>query len=211
MDQSFQQLNDEDIRSLNPKDTDHDEAMRVFALSKALRPLTEEDIRPIGEPEENTPGITGETRKTISWIWRQGTVGKEDSDEELRVEWAKSRARAERYDEEIRIVEEEMRRTLRFLSWKSEGWYEKRDVQASRQLSAAVLDGMQAYAERQADMWYRLGHSFQNRWKGVPEVVGKARDMVAKPELWYEAKDKEEEMKEKTRLKRMAKRATRTT
>lgn len=63
---------------------------------------------------------TGETRRTLSWIWTAGntTVDPDDvSDDILRAEWAKSRARAARSREEVLLLTEEMRRTLAFLRW----------------------------------------------------------------------------------------------
>ncbi|KAJ7818572.1 hypothetical protein B0H14DRAFT_3473649 [Mycena olivaceomarginata] len=62
-----------------------------------------------------------EDGKAMSWIWvMEGMIG-EDSDvvhnEALRIEWAKTRAKAMRYVEEVDLLEEEMRHVLQFPGW----------------------------------------------------------------------------------------------
>ena len=44
-------------------------------------------------------------------------MDKEDFHAVLRVEWCKSQERAARYEEEVELVVEEMRRTLTFFEW----------------------------------------------------------------------------------------------
>ena len=40
-------------------------------------------------------------------------------------EWSKSYARTQRWQEEVGLLKEEMRRTLKFLKWKSSLWVVK--------------------------------------------------------------------------------------
>ena len=40
----------------------------------------------------------------------------------MRVEWAKTKARADHWHEEVFLVSEEMRCVLYFLQWKAEWW-----------------------------------------------------------------------------------------
>jgi len=40
----------------------------------------------------------------------------------MRVEWAKTKARADRWHEEVLLVSEEMCRVLYFFQWKAEWW-----------------------------------------------------------------------------------------
>jgi hypothetical protein len=73
-----------------------------------------------------------------------------DSDEVLRSEWAKSRARAKRATEEVHLLREEMRRALKFLEWKSKWWISR---QTSREVACpALAEGLQAYAQEQYDI-----------------------------------------------------------
>lgn len=67
---------------------------------------------------------TGETRKEQSWIWLTRAINLRDGTDEneneiLRAEWCRSRAWAHRADEELRYLEGEMERTLRFLDWQA--------------------------------------------------------------------------------------------
>ncbi|PPQ99597.1 hypothetical protein CVT26_009183 [Gymnopilus dilepis] len=108
---------------------------------------------------------TGETRRTLSWIWILGDKADDPenaSDDILRVEWARSRARAARTKEEVSLVREEMRRTLEFLEWKAKWWAS----QAQRRVVDKVLaEGLQAYAHRQARIQRDLATRFRRLWK----------------------------------------------
>jgi len=68
---------------------------------------------------------TGETRKNLLWIWTTTKTlniddRTDDDDQVLRAEWCKSRAQSNRSIEEVHKVQEEMRRTLKYLGWKSQ-------------------------------------------------------------------------------------------
>ena len=81
----------------------------------------------------------------------------------LRCEWAKSKARAERWDEEVQLVGEEMRRVLAFLEWKASWWDRQRKAQLN--VSGDVLEGAHAYAAKQAHVNRALATSFEARWR----------------------------------------------
>lgn len=106
---------------------------------------------------------TGETRRTISWIWRDHDIAGGSDDNILRSEWAKSRARAQRTTEEVMLLKEEMRRVLEFFAWTSRAWEE---MAASREDEAIELkEGLRAYALERADLHQRLGAHFRELWK----------------------------------------------
>jgi len=98
---------------------------------------------------------TGETRRTLSWIWlverRDGVY--EDgadggSDDILQAEWAKSRARANRATEEVRLLREEMRRLVEFLNWKARWWMAMQALRTPN--DRALREGLTSYAVKQA-------------------------------------------------------------
>jgi len=64
----------------------------------------------------------------------------------LRCEWAKSKACADRWDEEVQLVAEEMRRMLAFLEWKAGWWDRQGEVQLN--VSCDILEGAHAYAAK---------------------------------------------------------------
>jgi hypothetical protein len=107
---------------------------------------------------------TGETRKTLSWIWLMEGVrideSAADSDEILRSEWAKSHARAKRGIEEVHLLREEMRRALEFLEWRSKWWISR---QTSREVACPELaEGLRAYAQEQSDIQRGLLDSWRS-------------------------------------------------
>jgi len=110
---------------------------------------------------------TGETHRTLSWIWTMKSRAPKDkdySDDILRSEWVKSRARANRCKEEVLLLREEMRRVLLFLEWKNEWWSQWQDLREG--LSPELDEGLKAFAMGQADLQQRLAAHFQGIWKG---------------------------------------------
>ncbi|KAF9552469.1 hypothetical protein CPC08DRAFT_738160 [Agrocybe pediades] len=152
----------------------HDGDLRAYRDPNQLRPrqlrrgLLEDDqlemldAQPTGEQVSDSEEIslfaeiqnrregTGETRQTLSWIWTtnlsSGDVH-DKSDDILRAEWAKSRARAARAREEVLLLREEMRQTVLFLEWKARWWDQRL---TSRQVDNKELaEGLRAYASSQ--------------------------------------------------------------
>lgn len=108
---------------------------------------------------------TGETRRTLSWIWTaavQNSASDDISDDILRSEWAKSRARATRSAEEVMLLKEEMRRTLAFLDWRGRWWRGKNISWA--QGKKDLWEGLNAYMEDQASIQDSLSAHFSILW-----------------------------------------------
>ncbi|KAJ7506191.1 hypothetical protein B0H11DRAFT_2220108 [Mycena galericulata] len=98
--------------------------------------------------------------KVLSWIWTaRGALDDSEAElhESLRVEWSRAKARKNRWEEEVVLLREEMRRVLRYLEWQAGVWDARAEVAATREdLSAATVQGMTAYGSKQADMYRRL-------------------------------------------------------
>jgi hypothetical protein len=143
--------------------------------SSRLRPLLDKDIcGPGKDPEDPTQN----SRYEPSWIWlvvhnpsSEFEVIEEDFNDSMRVEWAKVMARAARWKEELLIVQEEMRRVLVFFSWKSSWWV---DQAARRRIdeNAELVDGIHAYAYKQAAIQTGLAHRCASHWLPVLEEHG---------------------------------------
>ena len=112
-----------------------------------------------------------------SWIWQQnprvpdaaGDVGEEGVSEEdvnelLRVEWTTSFARLERWKEEVDLLQEEMRRVVMFLEWRSQDWLAKVEVPQGSP-TPEVQSGLDAYAKKQAAVYHELAVSFTKLWR----------------------------------------------
>jgi hypothetical protein len=85
----------------------------------------------------------------------------------LRVEWAKSRARALRYVEEEELTLVEMGRVLRYFSWRMSWWRET----AGEGMSVGMKRACRAYAEKQASALEKLSSKFQELWINVAKEL----------------------------------------
>ncbi|KAG1737727.1 hypothetical protein EDB19DRAFT_1895738 [Suillus lakei] len=142
-----------------------------------LPKLEEGDIRGMGD------SAFGESsgNRTLLWIWKvQGvaTAGMEgeavlskgeQSPLSLRVKWCRSRARANRWVEEVELLLEEMRCVSAFLAWHAAWW----DEQATRRvgLDDASLEGIRGYAKHQAALRRSMRDVFLTKWSIVPALL----------------------------------------
>ncbi|KAF6746462.1 hypothetical protein DFP72DRAFT_992812 [Ephemerocybe angulata] len=167
-------------------------------LESFYLPLEDGDIRAMVRPELDEPeghqdpnDRTGATRRVSSWIWRHASAAEDNHTqyeaEAIKVEWAKSRARACRYQEEIRIVREEMNRTIRFFKWKENWWYQRAGArQAMEEVPADYDEGLRAYATRQGSLCLSLRKRFEHAWQGVDKQIAAAYAEIQDPNLFYE-------------------------
>jgi hypothetical protein len=73
-----------------------------------------------------------------------------------------------RWSEEVFLLVEEMRRVCEFFAWQAHWW---RDMAVHPDgLTAIALDGMRAYALRQAALREALLQDCLQRWKSVPAL-----------------------------------------
>ena len=84
----------------------------------------------------------------------------------MKLEYAKSKARVERWQEESILVAEEMRRTAEFLRWRAKCW-----LQMANERNP-LHQGFVAYARRQANQFTVLSLKFCARWKGILTANG---------------------------------------
>ncbi|KAK7022232.1 CxC2 domain-containing protein [Favolaschia claudopus] len=175
-------------------------ALRETRWSLVLKELRPEDIRAMpralfsdpekrkGKKRARKEGPPKEPRE-MSWIWRTGMTtlaataatseeaAAKATNESLRVEWAKTRARAHRWREEVDLLEEEMRRILVFLDWKA-GWW--RGLQGRDDITEAGLkEGLAAYMERQACIQEAMKRRFESDWADVAQWISMGREGVA--------------------------------
>ncbi|KAF9777691.1 hypothetical protein BJ322DRAFT_1114826 [Thelephora terrestris] len=115
-------------------------------------------------------GAAPEGNRMVSWIWRGSLKGgSEYQGEEFRLEWSKAYARRSRWNEEVMLLAEEMRRILESLKWKSKNWLQKGDDQVISLLTTCPfqLEGLRAYAHRQAHVFSNLLNHFLGIWTGL--------------------------------------------
>lgn len=80
----------------------------------------------------------------------------------MQVEWAKSRAQAERWKEEVILLNEEMRWVLVYLQWNSQRWISQQEQR--QDVPPDVAGGLKAYATKQAALTLALAKSFASWW-----------------------------------------------
>ena len=102
---------------------------------------------------------------TQSWIWRSSTtvVSQDEVNEDMRVEWVQCMARAVRWEEEVLLLQEEMRRVAEFLGWRSRGWFSRADARLDT-VTPAIRAGISAYAKKQGSIFHHLAIRFTQRW-----------------------------------------------
>lgn len=126
-------------------------------------PLNDGDNR--GPSKEQEEVGTSDGTYVQSWIWRSSTtaVSRDEVNEDMRVEWAQCMSRAARWEEEVILLQEEMRRVVEFLGWKSHSWFSKADARAGA-VTSAIRAGLSAYAKKQGSIFLNLAIRFSQRW-----------------------------------------------
>lgn len=143
------------------------------------RELKDEDNRgPLKEVEEIG---TGDGRYTPSWIWAtssamslpgEGSVTEQQEvNETARHEWMTCRARADRWIEEEALLQEEMRRVIVYLEWRSRAWSEKVGIRAGS-CASDIQNGIDAYARKQANVYREITISFASQWLPYLNICG---------------------------------------
>ena len=147
--------------------------------TKEYHELRDEDNRgPLKEIEESGPG---DGRYVPSWIWTspsamvlpsEGSAAeRRELDETARHEWMTCRARADRWMEEEDLLQEEMRRVIVYLDWKSRTWSEKIGIRAGS-CTPDVQHGVDAYARKQANIHREVAMSCARQWLPYLDACG---------------------------------------
>ncbi|KAF9038738.1 hypothetical protein BJ165DRAFT_1531802 [Panaeolus papilionaceus] len=153
--------------------------------SVRLLELKDEDMRPLGkeDPLEGLNDTEKENRKKklkthhlIPWIWLVIGPNTKKLDDEAKldvtaqVQWAKARTRALRWEEELKLIVEEMRRCIAYLEWRVRWW--ERCVGLRTEVGSHLQSGLQAYALKQADYARRLAGACAVYWALLLHELG---------------------------------------
>jgi hypothetical protein len=138
-----------------------------------LKDLRDNDIRGPGKDDNGS----GNRRYEPSWIWlvprarsmpEMGDSEQVPDDSLLRVEWAKAQARKQRWEEEVILIQEEMRRVVMFHEWKAQWWRSQAACRSDADRS--IIHGVTAYAEKQAHLCESLARGCVTSW--LPTLKG---------------------------------------
>lgn len=100
----------------------------------------------------------------------------------LQVEWCKAKARKTRWEEEVQLLREEMKRVARYLEWEVETWQTRAAEAAERtDITAEQCSGLRGYAFAQAARCRDLRTYFVGEWslnlgEATTSIVGAASD-----------------------------------
>ncbi len=168
--QILHKLEDGDIHSYQDLDHLHRGTGRQGTNEESWEPRVGADAPEQGielhqDDHEKCDGM-GQTWCSLSWIWTTAKISLDDganenNDEVLRSEWCCSCARAHHSWEEVLLLWEEMRRTLKFLEWQGTWWKERVSTQNVDEVLGEALD---AYAAVQTDLQHCLAVAFQDLW-----------------------------------------------
>ena len=78
------------------------------------------------------------------------------------MKWAKAMARADRWEEDVALLNEEMRRVLHFCKWKANWW--AKQVLLYKGLDAPLAEGLHTCAAKQADMEQQIHLAWSAKW-----------------------------------------------
>lgn len=153
-----------------------------------------EDVVSVNEDQDSRDGVPlagprGDGHRKLSWIWY--TVNLEEAEDSpgmhegmpdlvysfsslligpaaaLRVEWAKSKARALRWWEEVVLLSEEMRRVIAYSQAKRLEWQsiaEQRSINEPG-MDTMLREGIAAYAYEHAAMEERIAKDLEKKWE----------------------------------------------
>ncbi|KAH6897792.1 hypothetical protein BKA70DRAFT_1116038 [Coprinopsis sp. MPI-PUGE-AT-0042] len=143
------------------------------AWRSRLKVLGPKDVSGPGKEADESSG-----HYQPSWIWLVSTatpsedIGQQEFNSSMRVEWARSRARKDRWCEEYLLLQEEMRRVVAYLAWKADWWDSKVSLHVGTSLDGSILSGVGAYARKQASLLRQLAVSSVTYWKAPLASMG---------------------------------------
>ncbi|KIM80445.1 hypothetical protein PILCRDRAFT_9627 [Piloderma croceum F 1598] len=197
----WHKLKDCDLRCMEEKDTTSQER------EKERRRVEKEKKTKKNQRQGGNTIAPGEGRREISWLW-MGTATGDETDEmgmhdAIQVEWAKAWACTRRWNEEVQLLNEEMRRVLKFHKYKAQWWEDRQSRSGDLFISAGLGDGIRAYAECQAQLHRDLAIQFRGMWAdfqgggAIPAPTEDQADKIQQSEMEAdgdeEVSDEEEE------------------
>lgn len=165
---------------------DPEGAIAEDGWGRRLQVLDDPDIKPPALEDGQSEG-----RRQLTWIWltpsgaahplaARGVLPEGTYDESLRAEWAKSLARAERWEEEVVLIPIEMRRVLRKMVYRAQEW--RLNAQHAISFSAKsvrVQVAYTAYSEKQAFILEELAQDYATLWLSLFKEYG-----IERPSGW---------------------------
>ncbi|KAL0563052.1 hypothetical protein V5O48_019026 [Marasmius crinis-equi] len=176
----LRELKDEDIRGISEKVLAQAEK-EDYRVAQERAGVSEDAINDVLE-DRNIPTVSfnpllalGQSKHSLSWIWytHSAVIGTAQSNggsfdelqDSLRSEWCKARANARRSREEVRLVDEEMRRAIDYCCYLSRWW--EQQIGRRTDLPVFLEEGLTAYAREHAHVERERGLAWGSTWSHV--------------------------------------------
>ena len=138
--------------------------------AQRLKELKPSDI---SGPGRDPNDVSTKSRYEPSWIWlvphvaelqhnTEPAMNEQEFNNSMHVEWAKARARMNRWKEEVLLIQEEMRRVLAYHEWKNMWWQEQSSLRKVG--DATIQSGLAGYAKKQAAISQRMAEQCAVYW-----------------------------------------------
>ncbi|KAG6835952.1 hypothetical protein H0H93_012949 [Arthromyces matolae] len=157
-------------------------------LDTTFPDLRDGDIKSLRDRDGfHVGGRPSEGRHEMSWIWKRlGSLEQEDDllQDDLRIEWCKSQARADRWQEEVQLLREEMRRVPKFFRSRSRSWQKLATVGThfgGRYEDEGTQAGRRAYALHQSEMYEAMAAHCESCWSLVDSYIAHDGNMGVVP------------------------------
>ncbi|KAK7050147.1 CxC2 domain-containing protein [Favolaschia claudopus] len=158
-------LEDGDVRAVNERALTAEEAEQRQSIHDYEGIAEEGGVAVFGVV------AAGEGRRKLSWIWYTNTPSdptEADLVEALRVEWCKAYARMRRWDEDVVLVEEEMRRTIEYGHAMRQKWAGRASARSAG-IDPELVEGLEAYAAEQEERGIMTSNMLTRKWAGIRE------------------------------------------
>jgi hypothetical protein len=133
---------------------------KVLADKDVRGPYANDGDGPLRATRRKRDRTLGSGTAETAWIWTV-LIGIDDPDEQDRVQWSRLSEIATRWEEELILAPEEMRRVLVYLEWHSRWWLDRID---NRVESCILRTSLNAYARRQSAILLDRRDVFARRW-----------------------------------------------
>ena len=180
----FEELKKEDIRGPGREEDDPSESRFITSWIWRLRAPPTPSYFPGSSSSAATPPDLAQTSLPIDESTadnENNEVSSKEMEDYILVDWARAQERAKRFEEEVELCAEEMRRTLQFFSFSASEWEKHAESRANSDNppSANILQGLRAYAHRHSAMLRSLIKVFVNDWSSCLEPKGLCSDWLA--------------------------------
>ncbi|KAL0571201.1 hypothetical protein V5O48_010766 [Marasmius crinis-equi] len=189
----LKELKDQDVRGITERVLKRKER-EDWEWSQEVSGVSEDAIdevvrnRSLPTADFNPLHSIGQSRQYLSWIWythQPGSQGDGSADtfrevkDSLRSEWCKARANSRRPREELRLVEEEMRRSIEYCHYQA-GWW-TRQVGRREGVCPWLAEGLKAYAKQQSEIEINRAVRWGERWAPIRERAKRILACVSDP------------------------------